>query len=429
MNAVRRIATYATSLLLVAVGVFFGSVAYRMSTQHETFGDAVVNQVVHIPPPRDVFGRSRIYALVLGIDYDYTDRDQPFSSHARSDTIMVAGIDFAAKAARIVSVLRDTDAIVAGRETKINAAYSEGGVKLADAVIGDFLGMPANAQGRHFDTYIVVRVNALKDLVDAIGGIDVPVSETMDYDDNWGHLHIHFTPGMYHMNGEQAQGYVRFRHDACSDPCRTKRQQQVIRIVLDKLKRDRFNDLAHIASLVDVFRRDVDTNLTTAQLTSIAWSFRDADVANLAHADTIGYVDTKDTLDGQTVVPDEQQKATLVAGLLGDYAPLPAPSNRAVAAVLPSTVHVVVQNGSGFAGAAGKLAQTLRARGYVIDAIGDADSYGYDTTQVETTSGNAIAARVRVDTGIPGATVVRAHDATAAVRVVRVIVGKDYIFR
>jgi LCP family protein required for cell wall assembly len=423
---------YAAAALLIAVGVFFGSVAMRMTTHHESFGVAVVNQVVHVPAPQEVFHKDRIYALVLGIDYDYDDKDQPFSSHARSDTIMAAGIDFDAKAMRMVSVLRDTDATIQGRDTKINAAYSLGGVPLADAAVGDFLGLPAAANGRHFDKYVVVRVNALKDLVNAIGGIDVPVTETMDYDDTWGHLHIHFKPGITHMNGEQAQGYVRFRHDACSDPCRTKRQQQVIRIVLEKLKRDRINDLAHIGQLIGVFRRDVDTNLTTQELTSLAWSFKDADVANLAHADTIGYVDTKDTLDGQTVIPDEAQKTRLVAGLLGSYAPEPLMAPKAVAAVTPASVHVVVQNGSGIAGAAGMVAKTLRARGYVVDAITDADSFGYDTTQVQSDAGEAVSARVRNDTGIAGATIVPPPARISTVStarhasIVRVIVGKDF---
>jgi LCP family protein required for cell wall assembly len=427
MTRLGGVLPYACAVLLVAAGVFFGSVAMRMQTQHESFSIAVVNQVVHVPPPQEVFGKDRIYALVLGIDYDYDDKDQPYSSHARSDTIMVAGVDMTAKAMHVVSVLRDTDAIVAGRETKINAAYSEGGVPLADAVIGDFLGMPADAKGRHFDRYVVVRVNALKDLVDAIGGIDVPVTETMNYDDSWGHLHIHFKPGLTHMDGEQAQGYVRYRHDACSDPCRIKRQQQTIRIILEKLKRDRFNDLAHVAQLIRVFRRDVDTNLTTAELTSLAWSFKDADVANLTHADTIGYVDTKETVDGQTVVADETQRTRLVAALLGSYRPAAsgAPA-RAVTAVLPASVHVVVQNGSGQAGAAGTLARALRARGYVVDAIGDADSFGYDTTQVQGDTDSPAAARVRADLGIADATIVPAPPG-AQRGVVRVIVGKDAV--
>jgi polyisoprenyl-teichoic acid--peptidoglycan teichoic acid transferase len=421
----RGLMMYGFASLLVAVGIFMGLVANRMMQRGETFSDAVVQQIVHIPTPREVFHKDRIYLMVLGIDYDYDDKDQPYSAHSRSDTIMAAGLDFPAKSARLISVLRDTDVTVNGRESKINAAYSEGGVKLADAVVGEFLGMPVDARGRHFDRYVVVRVNALKDLIDAIGGIDVLVTQTMNYDDNWGHLHIHFKPGLVHMNGEQAQGYARFRHDECSDPCRTKRQQQVIRIIVDKLKRDRLNDLFHIGQLVAVFRRDVDTNLSTDELKALAWSFKDASTADLVHAGTIGYVATKETLDGETVIADEHERATLVADLLGPYAK-PKPLPAGVAAVTPSDVHVVVENGSGVRGAATQVAGMLRSRGYVVDAVGDADSFGYDTTRIEDdAASSARGARLRADLGFTAAILTTPKPSTKG-GAVRIVVGRDY---
>jgi LCP family protein required for cell wall assembly len=428
-RALRRAAPYVVACALAATGLFFGSVGHRMATNKETFTDAVVRQIVNIPSPSDVFHKDRIYLMVLGIDYDYDEKDQPFSSHGRSDTIMVAGLDFPTKSAHLISVLRDTDAVIKGQETKINAAYALGGIRLADSVIGDFLAMPSAPSGKHFDRYVVVRVNALKDLVNAIGGIDVPVGQRMDYDDNWGHLHIHLKPGLRHLNGEEAQGYVRFRHDACSDPCRTKRQQQVLRIVIDKLKRERFNDLAHVAALIDVFRRDVDTNLTTDELKALAWSFKDANVADLSHAETIGYVDTKETPDGETVIANERQKAALVSQLLGPYASPAEPAH--LAHIKRSSVHVVVENGSGIRGAAGQVADALKRRGYIVDAIGDADSYSYDTTEIRTAS-NLVdaAARVRSDLGVDAAPVTSTADAGApAGAAVRIIVGRDITAR
>ncbi|HYZ17372.1 MAG TPA: LCP family protein [Candidatus Acidoferrum sp.] len=428
MSFLRRALPYTVACLLIACGAFLGLIAQRMVTRGETFSDAVVRQIVNVPTPQEVFHRDRLYVLVLGIDYDYDAKDQPFSSRARTDTIMAAGLDFPTKSTRLVSVLRDTDATVNGRETKINAAYSEGGVRLADAVIGDFLGMPADTRGRHFDRYVVVRVNALKDFVNAIGGIDVPVTETMNYDDSWGHLHIHFKPGLVHMDGEQAQGYARFRHDACSDPCRSKRQQQVVRIIIDKLKHDRLNDLAHVAQLIGVFRHDVETNLSADELKALAWSFKDANGADLAHAGTIGYVDTRQTLDGETVIPDERQKAQLVADLLGPYQNVASPSSHAVAAVTPSTVHVVVENGSGVRGAATGFAAALRTRGYVVDAVGDASSFTYDTTEIHTSAGGLdLGARIRADLGIVGATITQERRGPApGDRAIHVIVGRDY---
>ena len=290
---------------LVVVGVFFGVVAYGVFHDHKdfqtSFGDSLP---IYPKAPAEVFGKQRIYVMLLGIDYNYDDKGNPYSKDARSDTIMIAGLDFPTKSMKLVSVLRDTAAVVGGRETKINEAYSLGGVKLADAVVGEFLGMPANAKGRHFDRYVVVNVNGVKEVVDAIGGIDVDTGdENLDYDDNWGHTHIHFKKNRrYHMNGEQAQGYMRFRYDACSDPCRTKRQQQIIHIVIQKLKNDKLNDLLHIGQLISVVNRNVITNMNDTEKKSLAWAFHDANLADLAHADTIGYVDTKSTAAGDLTV-------------------------------------------------------------------------------------------------------------------------------
>lgn len=415
--------------VLVLLGVLLGLVALKMSHDKSSFSDALVKTLVYLPSPQAAFGKDRIYVMVLGIDYSYDDKDQPYSTGARSDTIMAAGVDFPSKSAKLVSVLRDTEAVYDGKDTKINQAYSDGGVKLADRVVGDFLGLPANAQGRHFDRYIVVKINAVKDFVNAIGGVDVPVTEKMDYDDSWGHLHIHFKPGLVHMNGEDAQGYARFRHDACSDPCRSKRQQQVIHLVVQKVKNDKFNDIAHIAQLIGVFKRDVETNLSVDELKSLGWAFKDANIADLSHADTIPYVDTKTAADGgEVVIPDEHVKAKLVGELLGAYGNVTPPPDSALAAIKPATVHLVVENGSGEPGLAGTAAAKLEKAGYVIDSIGNADAFSYDATQIRPAAKVPfVGERVRRDLGLDGAAVIPATDTTPGPRpVVTVIVGKDF---
>jgi LCP family protein required for cell wall assembly len=422
--------TYVLGALLILAGVVAGIVAYRMLHDHDTFQRSLSRTLpIYVPPPEAVFEKDRIYLLVMGIDYNYDSKGMPYSKGARSDTIMVAGLDFPTRSVKLVSVLRDTEAIVNGHDTKINEAYADGGVKLADRVIGDFLGFTPHADGSYFDRYVVINTNGLKEFVDAIGGIDVPVTETMDYDDNWGNLHIHFKPGLVHMNGYQAQAYTRFRHDACSDPCRTKRQQQVIRILVAKLKAQKFNDFVHLAQLMGVINKNVMTNLGFDEEKSLAWSFKDANLADLNHMDTIGYVDTKDTTyAGEVLIPDAAQKAKLVAGLLGPYANAVRPSKSALAAVKPSTVHVVVENGSGVAGLGGVASAKLTKLGYVVDSVTNADTFGYDTTQIRPSSRLPfVGERVRADLGVDSATVAPATDATPGPRtVVTVIVGRDF---
>jgi LCP family protein required for cell wall assembly len=424
----RTLLTYLLGALLILIGAFFALVAFRMVSTGDDFTTSVRKSVpVFVPPPATVFGKERIYVMLLGIDFNTDEKGMQYSKGARSDTIMVAGVDFPAKAVKLISILRDTEATVAGRDTKINEAYSTGGVKLADPVIGDLLGLPKNEQGTAFDRYVVVNANGLKDFVNAIGGIEVPVTETMDYDDNWGHLHIHFKPGLQHMDGEQAMGYSRFRHDACSDVCRTQRQQQIIRITIAKLKSQRLNDLLHIGQLIGALNKNILTNLTFDEEKSLAWHFKDANLADVK-AETLKYVDTKQTAGGEVVIPDPAQKAQLVAALLGPYGNVTPPPVTALAAVKPSTVHVIVQNGSGISGLATAVSTKLEKLGYVVDAVQNADTFGYDVTQIRTASKVPnVGERVRADLGVPTAGVAPATDATPGPRIiVTVIVGRDY---
>ena len=204
-------------------------------------------------------------------------------------------------------------------------------------MVGSWLGLRKNAHSRYFDRFIVLKINATKEVVDAIGGIDVPVTEQMDYDDSWGHLHIHFKPGLTHMNGEQAVSYSRFRHDACSDPCRIKRQQQILQITVAKLKADKFNDLAHIAALIGVVNRNVITDITDDEKRSLAWEYRDINLADLK-ADQINYVDTKQTDSGEVLIPDDKQKVQAVAVLTGPYVretPPPPPGQLGAPCKIP----------------------------------------------------------------------------------------------
>ncbi|HTW86000.1 MAG TPA: LCP family protein [Candidatus Sulfotelmatobacter sp.] len=425
-GGVRHFMQYLAGALLILIGVAFGAIALRMLQTHRSFSDAAISYFV--ATPQEAFGKDRIYVMILGIDYDYTLTDQPFSSHSRSDTIMVAGMDFPSRTVKVFSVLRDTGVLLNGHLAKINGAYSDGGAKEADQVIGSFLGMPTLPNGRHFDKYVVINTAGLKDVVDAIGGIDVPVTETMNYDDSWGHLHIHFKPGVYHMNGYQAQAYSRFRHDACSDPCRTKRQQQVIRIILAKLQANKFNDIAHIPELIGVMNRNIKTDLTFDQEKSLAVAFKDVKPAQLlSKMDTIGYTGTQMTRDGEVLIPDEAQKARFVADLLGVYGTPPSPPPSALAAVKPVGIHVVVENGSGVKGLAGAVAAKLRKAGYTVDSVGNADAFTYDTTQIRpATTVPLVGERVRQDLGLPAAVVSPATDATPGPHpVVTVIAGQD----
>ena len=281
------------------------AVAYTMVRSH-TYNPVVGIVNYFIPSPESVFGKERIYVLLMGLDYDYTSNDEPTSKDSRTDKIEAFALDFPSKVIESVAVPRDMDAIVNGHEDKINDAYQ---LRRSAQRRSRHRCVPRPAakrdRGTYFDRYVTLRINASKDVIDAIGGLDVPVTETLNYDDTWGHLHIHFKPGLYHMNGDEAVSYARFRHDACSDPCRIKRQQQIEHLTIEKLKNDKFNDLTHIAQLIDVVRRNVDTNFTADEMKSLGWYFRDLNMADV-HSTQIPYSDDKE-LDccGDVLIADD----------------------------------------------------------------------------------------------------------------------------
>jgi polyisoprenyl-teichoic acid--peptidoglycan teichoic acid transferase len=395
-------------------------------------------QQTFVPSPETVFGKPNLLVLVEGLDYDYTANDIEFSTNSRSDMIKAINLDFEGKSAYVLSVLRDMEATYPdGSIRKINEAQSDGGPKEAQAVIARFLGIPG------FDRYAVLRVDATKDLIDAIGGVDLYVKDSdclanhtgctggrIDYDDSWGHLHVHLTEGMHHLNGPQAVAYGRFRHDWCSDPCRVMRQDQVIMAALNKLRGDKLNTLVHAGDIMKVVHKDIETNFTQDEIVSLASYFSNLSLANV-HFDKTPYVGDEERADGDDLVPDKVALAQLVQNtLIAPPTPEPSPDAMALAAIAPATLRVDVENASGVNGAAKLVATLLRKAGFIVGDVGNAATSDQEKTEIREHSKVTFAgAKVRAALPIP-ATARILTDATTSPASpepsdVTVIVGKD----
>jgi LCP family protein required for cell wall assembly len=424
------------TIAVVVVGMI-ALVGVQSIVQKKLLGDVVGNYAsLFVDKPQALFGgRDRIAILMLGVDYNYNASDIEFSAGARSDTIKAIALNFPTDAnpngsVSVISVPRDTDYTYPdGHEDKINSAYSLYNVpaksaKSSEQAVARFLGLPG------FDRYITLRIDAAKDLVDAIGGIDIVPDETMNYDDSWGHLHIHFIGGKkYHMNGDQAVSYSRFRHDACSDPCRIKRQDQVLRTVIAKLKNDKFSDLSLLTKLIGIVRRDVYTDMSDREALSIATAMRHVDLASVK-TEQVPFLTDKDLrCCGNVLVADDTAKAALVKkAFLDGLPPAVAADPGAVAAVPPSKIRVAVENGSGIAGAASKVAAALQKQGFVVDTVRDADAFTYEATEIHARSTAVPLAgqRVLAAMALKSATVATDVSTAAPSDDVIVIVGRDY---
>jgi LCP family protein required for cell wall assembly len=434
-NGVRRVLAGFVLVLGLCAGALAGVVTVQAIMQKRSPQDVIA--AYFIEPPQAHFHKDRINILLLGIDYNYDEKDQEFSTNARSDTIMAVSMVFPTAQSPlprlyVLSVPRDMDVVMPnGHEDKINAAYTAAkdphvAAKNSEKVVADFLGLPG------FDRFVTLRINATKALIDAIGGIDVVPDETMNYDDHWGHLSIHFIGGKkYHMNGDQAVSYSRFRHDECGDPCRIKRQQQVIRITIQKLKSDKFNDLVHINDLLAVIQKNVYTDISNSEALSIANAFKSIDLAQVK-TEQVPYVADKDlACCGNVIIADDAAKNALVKRLfLNPVVPVVVPNAAAVAAVAPAQVRVVVLNGSGIRGMGARMADQLKKKGFVVQSVGNADKFGYDSTEIHVHSTTAPLAGERVRSAIPIKTATVLSEAvpqgTKPDSDVTIIVGRDY---
>ncbi|MGA8098465.1 MAG: LCP family protein, partial [Candidatus Cybelea sp.] len=203
------------------------------------------------------FGRLKLNLLILGYQAD----------EATTDTIIVAHLDVGRRTATLVSIPRDTwVSVPRAGFTKINAAFAFGGAHVTAKVASKLLG------GIPIDAIVALQPEGAAALVNAMGGLDVNVDEAMDYDDNNGGLHVHLQKGRQHLTGSQVAGYVRFRHDLASDFGRVRRQQQVLKLIMNQLSEPQ--NWAKLPAIMKLARKQVNTTLSNAQLVSLLTVYR-----------------------------------------------------------------------------------------------------------------------------------------------------------
>ncbi|WDF49144.1 LCP family protein [Paenibacillus sp. KACC 21273] len=203
-------------------------------------------------------GKEPVHVLLMGTDTRDAD------SNGRSDSMMVATIDPVTKKAYIMSILRDTYVDIPGHgSSRLNAAYSYGGVKLAKETVSNLLGIP-------IDYYVTIDFEGFKTLVDTIGGVEIDVEKDMNYTDG-GDQHrydIHLTKGLQHLDGTHALQYVRFRHDATSDFTRTERQRKFLTALAAELQSS--TSIVKLPSILSSIAPYLHTNLSLTDMIKLS---------------------------------------------------------------------------------------------------------------------------------------------------------------
>lgn len=198
--------------------------------------------------------------LLMGIDTGDLGRVE----QGRSDTMMVATVSPEDNQTTIVSIPRDTyvDIIGRGTQDKINHAYAFGGPAMSMNTVENYLDIP-------IDHYISINMAGLKELVDAVGGIEV--NNDLTFSQNG----YDFTIGKITLDGDQALAYSRMRHeDPNGDYGRQERQRKIVEGIARKVLS--FDGVSKYQGILSAVESNMKTDMSFDDLRTIALNYRDA---------------------------------------------------------------------------------------------------------------------------------------------------------
>ncbi|XGV96868.1 MAG: LCP family protein [Leptolyngbya sp. BL-A-14] len=206
--------------------------------------------------------------LVMGIDR--VPGAKPGSKElfdGRSDTMLLLRVDPTDDTVKLLSIPRDTQVNIPNvGVTKINDANVRGGSELAAKTVSSVL------NGMAIDRYVRVDTEAFRELVDLLGGVEVYVPEAMSYVDQTQKLKINLSPGLQTLNGDQAEQFARFRHDAYGDIGRVQRQQTLLKALLKRVTSP--SVIPQLPNLVVSMQKYIDTNLSLEEMLALTGAGR-----------------------------------------------------------------------------------------------------------------------------------------------------------
>ena len=245
-------------LLIVGAGAYAYSVYHSLTSAVNTMHQPIEREKSEKRTEDITLTKQDPFSvLMLGVDERAGDI-------GRSDTMIVLTVNPKQNSIKMLSIPRDTRTEIVGRGTvdKINHAYAFGREEMSIATVENLLDIP-------IDYYVKVNMEGFKDIVDAVGGIQV--NNNLDFSQD-GH---HFATGQINLNGEEALSFVRMRHeDPNGDFGRQERQRQVIQGVINKGAS--FSSLTRFGGIFAALGNNVRTDVTFDEMLEIQKNYRNS---------------------------------------------------------------------------------------------------------------------------------------------------------
>lgn len=398
-------------LLLVGVGAFLGNILYNLN-KTGIKGNLLGLLDKGIPLKEDANGRTNI--LLFGNSEDSQAHLANGAGTDLTDSIMVVSLDQDNHNAVMFSIPRDLwvkygTACLSGYEGRINVVYEchkqdggqPAGAKGLEEKVGEVFGLDM-----HY--YIQVNYTALKEAVNAVGGITVQI-ESDDprgiYDPNFNWQcgnkcqMVKYPNGPAQLDGEHALALARARGAAGgyglggANFDREKYQQKIILALKDKaLSTGTLADLGKVNTLIGTIGNNVRTDLQTGEIKTLI------DLSKVVKNDAIRRISLIE--EGEAVVNtgnmNGQSIVKPIAGVY-DYSEVQAyiaskmifVEDSGVKDTAQTPAQITILNGSGVEGAASQMQIRLQRKLGLASTTGNTAVLGYDAIEWYDLSGSA----------------------------------------
>lgn len=267
-------------VLAAAIGVMYVVVTATKEVERKnidkekiTINEEVAEVIREEEETKETMGYRNI--ALFGVDA----RDGELGRGTRSDSIIIASINQDTQEIKLISVFRDTY-LNLGNDSynKCNAAYAQGGPEQAISMLNTNLDLDIT-------DYVTVGFGGLIEAVDALGGIEMEITEAeISHLNNYQltmsqELGVDYTPieesGKQLLNGMQATAYCRIRYTKGDDFRRAERQRNVLTAMMEKAKTV---SVSSLTNMVNAILPEVETSLGVNEIVSVLGSVAGYDV-------------------------------------------------------------------------------------------------------------------------------------------------------
>lgn len=267
-------------VLIIAVIVMYGVITMTDEVNRKDIDESnirVNEEIVRREPahveqtkPREEVPKKGYRNIALfGVDA----RDGELGRGTRSDTIMIASINQDTQEIKLISVFRDTYLNLSNDSyNKCNTAYAQGGPEQAINMLNMNLDLDIT-------DYVTIGFSGLIDAVDALGGVEIEITDSeISHLNNYQlcmaeELGTDYIPvehsGRQLLNGMQATAYCRIRYTKGDDFRRAERQREVLAAMMDKAGGA---SVGALTDMVNAVLPQVETSLKVSEVLSVLGS-------------------------------------------------------------------------------------------------------------------------------------------------------------